>query len=241
MRFSILEKALREKTGINTHQGKTKLWNKGGFKQSITDALPFWLKAISCSRRPLLLRGPLVQVLERFVVGRNGKQQIHHCPHGLMGASLVGVQFQVVVIVNMLWLSGPVQTPTQVGGWLFLPIRQAVGRGCEWLVSFNKHHKHHRSSISGKFEGDKRCLLNIMQMKVIILLMMGATLTWKRGGVRRKQVEMMNSWNPQTMNEHQLKSEALRLALREITESEEDHARSNRGKLLMLPPRMLLC
>ena len=34
---------------------------------------------------------------------------------------------------------------------------------------------------------------------------------------------------------------ALRLALREITESQEDHARSTRGwKLLMLLPRMLL-
>ena len=78
-------------------------------------------------------------------------QQIHHCPHGLMGASVAGVQFQVadsphcpthlIVTVNMLWLSGPVQTPMQVGGWLFLPVHQAVGRGCEWLVIFNEHHK----------------------------------------------------------------------------------------------------
>ena len=35
---TILEKALREKTGINIHQGKTKLWNKAG-KPSMTDAL----------------------------------------------------------------------------------------------------------------------------------------------------------------------------------------------------------
>ena len=32
-------KALREKTGINIHQGKTKLWNKASIKPSMTDAL----------------------------------------------------------------------------------------------------------------------------------------------------------------------------------------------------------
>ena len=37
--YAILEKALREKTGINIHQGKTKLWNKAGIKPSMTDAL----------------------------------------------------------------------------------------------------------------------------------------------------------------------------------------------------------
>ena len=131
-----------------------------------------------------------------------------------MGASLAGVQFQVAhslhcprhltVTVNMLWLPGPVQTPMQVGGWLFLPVHQAVGRGCESLVTFNdKCHKPPPFQFD-MTRGDSEVtqnLLNIMQkMKVIILLMMGATLTWKRGGVRRKQVEMMSSENPQTMN-----------------------------------------
>ena len=37
--YAILEKALREKIGINIHQGKTKLWNKAGNKSSMTDAL----------------------------------------------------------------------------------------------------------------------------------------------------------------------------------------------------------
>ena len=37
--YAILDKALREKTGINIHQGKTKLWNKAGIKPSMTDAL----------------------------------------------------------------------------------------------------------------------------------------------------------------------------------------------------------
>ena len=37
--YAILEKASREKTGINTHQGKTKLWNKAGIKLSMTDAV----------------------------------------------------------------------------------------------------------------------------------------------------------------------------------------------------------
>ena len=53
--------------------------NHGGSRGTRSDGSgpfwlkPFWLKAISCSRRPLLPRGPSVQVLERFVMERNRK------------------------------------------------------------------------------------------------------------------------------------------------------------------------
>ena len=62
----------------------------------------------------------------------------------------------------------------RVGGWLFLPVLQAVERGCEWLDTFNESHNHHRSSTSTDVEFDMtrgpevtQNLLNTMQrMKV---------------------------------------------------------------------------
>ena len=37
--YLVLEQQLREKPGINIHQGKTKLWNKAGVKPAMSDVL----------------------------------------------------------------------------------------------------------------------------------------------------------------------------------------------------------